>query len=384
MIIEKREFTKGLNSDLPAKLIPNGQYLNLMNGSVGVSQQGRDMRIETRPGTTLVSQSVYPPYGTHFTLGSGIDIDRRRIVYLNWNSAGYHAIYCYFIDTGLTYAVVYDSQVTGGLGFSKSYRIDRNCRVVGDLFYWTDNNNEYRKINIEAGIKMNHASYSTSVTPYSWPMTQSVIRLIKRPPGAQIGAAKLGTSTSTLLKTFAGTFAFKYIYRDGEPSVWGNPSQFVNHNEDSDNSQYVTVGWGAGTGEIIDQDVQEIWVGVSYGNNPTRFVVKRWNKSNAADLAVINSFNAGTGALQYDFYNDIVGDADSLENSVKPFDSIPTKGKTIEYADNRLFLANYLKGYNTPTTTSLSGSVTSVAFGTRFKSYSSYQIGIVLDRKSVV
>ena len=81
--------------------------------------------------------------------------------------------------------------------------------------------------------------------------------------------------------------------------------------------------------------------------------------------------------MQYDFYNDIIGDADSPADSVKPFDSIPTKVKTLEYSNNRLFLANYTKGYNTPSTTSLAGSVTSVPFGTRFKSFSSYQIGIV-------
>jgi len=379
-IIEKREFTKGLNSDLPAKLIPNGQYLNLMNGSVGVSEYGRDYRIENRPGTTLVSQTVYPPYGTHFTLGSGIDEPRKRIIYLNWNSAGYHAIYCYDITPGTTYAVLYDSQVTGGLGFSKSYRIDRNCRVVGDLFYWVDDNNENRRVNIEAGIKMNHPAYSTTVTPYSWPMTQSVINLIRRPYGMSVLATKAdaGGFSNNFIAEFSGQFASAFIYRDGEETVASVPCEMVNYNFPTDTYNLIQVVFPLA--ETFDQDVQIIQLLVRFDNSPDYFIIKQWNKSNATDLAEINSHNNGITNLTYNFYNNTQGIAFGKAKSVKPEDSVPRKTKTLEYADNRIHLANNLKGFNTPSTTSLSASLSSngsdPVYAMQLKANGSYQIGI--------
>lgn len=380
MIIEKREFTKGLNSDLPAKLIPNGQYLNLMNGSVGVSEYGRDLRIENRPGTTLVSQTVYPPYGSHFTLGSTIDEARKRIIYLNHNTSSYHAIYCYDIGSGTTYAVLYDSQVTGGLGLSKSYRIDRNCRVVGDLFYWVDDNNENRRVNIEAGIKMNHPSYSTSVTPYSWPMTQSVINLIRRPYGLPVTATKAvaGGFANNFISEFSGQFASAFIYRDGEETVASVPSEMVNFNFPTDTYNLIQVTFPLA--ETFDQDVQIIQLLVRFNNSPDYFIIKQWNKNNSTDLAEINLHNSGTTNLTYNFYNNTQGIPFGKARSVKPEDSVPRKSKSLEYADNKIFLANNLKGFNTPSSTSLSASLSAngsdPTYAMQLKANGSYQVGI--------
>jgi hypothetical protein len=379
--ISKHSFEGGINGDISQRLIPSNQVLNCMNSRVGVSELGRDFRLENILGTTSISQSVFPPYGTNQCIGSAVDYARDRILFAICNTSDDHGIYC--LDnsnpaTPVVYAVLYDSQVTGGLGFSKTSRIDRNMKVIGDLLYWTDNNNEPRRINIEAGIKMNHAGYVTSVPRYEWPMNQSVIRLIRRPPAYSPSAAKSGSNTANFIYNFAGKFAFRYRYRDGEYSVFGPPSAMINYNTFpvTDNSEYITVGWAATTGEHIDQDVQVVELAVSYGNDPNYFVFKKWDKDNAADLAVINAFNTDTGALQFDFYNDILGEAVSNADSVKPFDPIPTRVKTLEIALNRLFLANYISGYDTPSTSSLTPSLSNAAFGQGMKRYSSYQIGI--------
>lgn len=380
MIIEKREFTKGLNSDAPAKLIPNGQYLNLMNGRVGVSAYGRDYRIENRPGTTKITNSVFPPYGTHFTLGSCIDEARKMLIFFNWNSFGYSGIYALDLTSFTTYAVLYDSQVTGGLNLSKPFRIDRNCRVVGNLLYWVDDNNENRRMNYIAGIKMNHPSFSTTVTPYSWPMTQSVINLIRRPYGLPVTATKVtsGAFANNYVKNFSGQFASRLIYRDGEYSVMSVPSEMINFNYNTDTFNLVQITFPLS--EIFDQDVQIIELAVRYNNSPDYFRVKRWDKENATDLAAINAHNAGTTNLTYNFFANIQGDAIGQAESVKPEDVVPRKSKSIEYADGRIFLGNNLRGFNTPTTTSLSASLSAngsdpdAAF--QLKANSSYQIAI--------
>lgn len=390
MIIQKNSFEGGINSDLASRLLPPNQLLNLMNGRVGVTSHGRDSRFESVPGSTQISQNVYPPYGTPFCIGSTVDVKRSRLLYALFNSMGDHGIYCLDYSSPaapVVYAVLYDSQVTGGLGFSKSFRIDRNMKVVGDLLYWTDNNEEPRRINIEAAIKMNHASYNTTVAPYSWPMDQSVIRIIRRPPGVQPSFFPVtGGTTPTAAGRFAGAAAVRYRYRDGEVSVVGTPSELRNWYDIDPISgspnylQYFNIGipMVVGNGEAIDQDVQAVELLISYGNDPNYFIVKTWDKDNPTDLAAINSHNAGVTNLNFDFYNNINGIAISDEDSVKPEDAVPIKVKTLETALDRLFLANYTAGYDTPTQSSLLPNLSSSGFlsDRKIKYGSSYQIGI--------
>jgi len=394
MITEKRNFLEGMNGDVSQRLLGMGQSLNLMNCRVAVTEHGRDYRVENVPGTLLVEQNVFPPYGTNQNIGSTVDLARNRLIYFNYNTAGDHGIYCYVKDTGITYAVLYDSQVIGGLNFSKTSRIDRNAKVIGDLLYWTDNNNEPRRINIEAGIKMNHASYVTDVLPYSYPMNQSVITVIRRPfevcPSVQ---PLLDGTRENFLNDFSGEFAVRFVYRDNERSVMTTNSSFVNYRTNINDFSFITtanfirvalpnsfVGIVSGN-YFIEQDVQIIQIAVRYNNTPGYFVIKEWNKSNPADLAEIIAYNAVTGSLSYDFYNDVRGVPISDADSVKPADSVPIKAKTVELGIDRLFFANYIKGYDAPAITSLTGTTTQQTFPdgfprTIFKSYATYQIGI--------
>ena len=373
----------GMNGDVSPRLLDSGESLNLMNCRVGVTEFGRNGRVENFPGTTQISQSVYPPYGINQTIGAVPDNDRNRILYFIHNTFDYHGIYCLDYNTPsspIVYAVLYDTQVSTGLNFSKSYRIDRNARVSGDLLYWTDNNNEPRRINIEAGIKMNHPSYVTDVAPYSYPMNESVISLIRRPFGLSLIAAKGtdGTVSENFLNLFSGEFASRFYYRDGEKTVFSTPSEFVNYNTSTDTYNRIVVRFP--TTEQFDQDVQIIQLGVRFGNDPNYFIIKEWNKDNPDDLAEIQAHNANITNLTFNFYNNKAGIPVSNADSVKPSDSIGTRVKTLETANNRLFLSNYTKGYDTPVQTSLSASVTvevgDPTFTQSFKCDSSYQIGI--------
>jgi len=385
MLIEKHSFDGGCDGDSNQRELPPNVLLNLMNARVGVTQYGRDKRIENIPGTTQTTNNNIPPYGTNKYIGSCVDEVRKYILFFLCNTFSDHAIYCYDIANDITYGVLYDSQVTGGLGFSNSYRIDRNCKVVGDLLYWTDNNNQPRRINYIAAIKTNHPSFSTTVTPYTNPISQSVISWIRRPYGLPVNATKIVAGVTTnFIKTFAGQFASALIYRDGEPSVVSVPSAMINYNLETDTYDDIQVTFPLA--EIFDQDVQIIQLLVRYDNSPDYFIIKQWNKANATDLAQINAHNSGITNLTYNFYNDYNGDAFGKAESVKPFDNIGLTVKTIEYADNKMFQAGYIKGYNTPTTTSLNFSLVSGSGATGYtqiwKSYSTYQLAIQFRDKS--
>jgi hypothetical protein len=365
MITVKKSVLGGMNQDDASQYLEDDAYLNLMNARVvSVSETGRGQRGENVPGTTAIVQTVYPPYGVSFPIGSGIDDARGRIIYVVQNTSDDNGIYCFDRQSGITYAVLYDSQVLGGLNLSKSFRVDRNARVVGDLFYWTDNNNDQRRINIEAGIKMNLASYNTEVEPYSYPMNPEVLTVIRRPPALPLFIQKfeeVGSSIyNNFVKDFSGEFSYRYYYRDGEISVLSTYSPLANYNSKAELYNRIDITFPLL--EQIDQDVQRVDLVVRYGNSNNFFVVNSWDKDNATQAAEIAAHNSGT-ALTYRFYNNKTGEALAFAYVVKPFDSVPLRSKTLEVADQRLFLGNNVIGYDTPTTTSLSAEFAVVEDG---------------------
>lgn len=357
MIIEKRKFYKGQNSDDDPRQLDDESSLNLMNCRMSVSKYGRYGRLENVPGSTLIAQQVLPPYGVDQTIGTAQDLESMRFLYFNYNTVGDHGIYCYdpAADNaaGRIYAVLYDSQVTGGLGFSKNSLI-HSARVNNGCLYWADStNNEPRRININAGIEMNRGGTFPSVTKYDYPMNQSVIRWIRRQPGLPLTSQKSidNTFSNNFIKNEAFQFYWRYIYRDYEISTLSALSTLQNFNLATDTNNFIAVT--APTGETIQQDVLQVDFVVKYLLGGKSFASRSWNRNVAADLAAINAHNAGTTPLTYNFYNDTLGIALDDAYSVKPFDSVPIYAQTIEMARFRSFMANYTIGYNTPTSSSL-------------------------------
>ena len=357
MIRNKKIFTGGANQDDSLHLIEDTQYLRVMNGRVGVTQYGRNNRVEGVPGTTAIPQSKYPPYGTNITIGSCIDVENQRLLWLMYNTMGDHGIYCYDMVDNQVYAVIYDSQIQGGLNFNKDYRIDRNCRVINGILYWSDNYNEPKKINIDKGIKTNQAGYSTNETAYEIPASgipYTTFTIIRRPPYYNLSVTKLEDPlfANNYIKNAAFQMAYYYDFIDNEKSRLSAYSDLVNFNYPFEESNYVNCI--IPFAENIEGEIEKINICVKNLETNVTYIVKTFDKNNPADLALIEAHNAGITELSYNFYNDVVGAALDASQSSIPYDLVPLKSKTLETATARLFLGNNLAGYNTPKTTSLS------------------------------
>jgi len=369
MLIEKRNFLAGMNGDIDQKLLADGEYLNLMNGRVAVTEFGRFGRIENSPGTTLISQQVYPPYGTNQCIGGCTDTENSWLLYFLYNTFEDNGIYCLDYSTPsspVIYPVLYDSQTTDGLGFSKDFRIDRNCRVINGVLYWTDNNLQPRKINIRAGINLNRPGTFPDAPQYEGGIDENIITIIRKPPNYFLSAEKtLEGSTindTNLFTLFAGKFSAFYDFIDNERSVLTGYSQLINYNFKADLYNAVDVTFSLE--ENIPQDVQKVNICVQYGIDPNFFIIKTWDKANATDAAEIVAHNAGSAALNYRFYNNQLGVPLSNAYSVKPYDSVPLLSKTLETIRNRVHLGNNTEGYDTPLVTSLNASFTTQDSGT--------------------
>lgn len=377
-----------LNSDDAPFSIGANAWVNAENVRTESTDKGFVNEMESVGSNVL--RSVVQPSVTFITIGTADDIPNNRFFIFKYNTTGQnHKITYYDINTQTEYDVLLSSQVTSGLNFNKDYPI-HSARVVDDLLYWTDNYNEPRRINVNAAIKLNNPAYVTDEAAYTAPLNQSVITIIRRPPGRILGVTPVTTvGRENFIKKFAGQFAIGYVYRDGEESVFSPPSQMINYRlevnnpsgvvSDNSNGIQMDINTPSVDGEFIDQDVQIVQFAVRFNNTSQYFIIKEWDKDNSTEAAQIAAYNAG-GSLSYTFYNDKIGIPVSLNRSVKSSDSVPVLSQTLETGLNRLFLGGNTAGYDVPATTSLLATAAlngAITIGSPiFKSYSTYQIGI--------
>jgi len=367
-----------INGDDAAFAVGLNEWVNMSGLRSGSTDKGVTGVIESIGGNTAKGIKSL----AHLCIGSVSDTVGRNIItfWQHLNDPDFDRITVYSFDDDTQYLCLQGNQVTGGLNFNKDYPI-HSAEVVGDLVYWTDDLNQPKRINFKAAVKMNNPSYVTDVEPYTNPLEIEVDYLIRKPPAIALGALKmtLPSVQVNMAFDFAGQFAWRYIYRDGEKSVLSPISNFINYNQEADTANMVRVV--ASTNEHINQDVQQVDFCVRYGNSGNFFVIKSWNKDVASQAAEIAAHNAGSPALNYMFFNDKIGYALDAAYSYKPFDSVPFKSRCLSVALSRLFLGYNLSSYDTPTSTSLSiipNYVTTLPYQNPiFKCGSAYKTGVI-------
>lgn len=382
--LEKKYFSMGgeqqglLNADDAAFAIGTNQWVNMQDMRIGSTDKGETAQVEFNGGTRKISPS-YVKTLDYVNIGSVPDYPKRRIINFLKGNFGFgldSRIEVYFADTDVTLTALLDRQVSGGLNFNTDYPI-HSARVVGDILYWVEgDNNEPRKLNIEAALKLNNPTYNTEVIPYTTPIEPGVITLIRNPPSFKLGALAQTDSlfVQNFLTNFAGQFAWRFIFRDGEVSKLSDKSKLINYSIDTKNRVKLTARGH------IDQDVQQVDYCVRYGNNPQFYVIKSWNKSIPSEAAEIEAHNNGTSTLTYYFYNKNMGVSLDISYSASQFDSVPFYSETLEVGIGRLFLGNNTASYNSPITSATAvlgySSTTSPIQGKIFKNLSQYRVGL--------
>lgn len=379
MINSKKYFLEdgGIDNDSALQLIGENDVTNVQNARWGISEFGKSKRLENLAGTLLISQGVLAPYGVNYCIGSTVDAQRNYILYAIYNTFNDHCIAAYDTNTGITYPIIYDTQVVGGLGFTRNGRIDRNMYVVGDLLFYTDGLLEPKCINYIAGIKANRSSYVTDVTPYFFPIKYQSSTVIVRPPIYVLTVAK--QTDASFLNNFTALNAYQFTYRytfvNYQISALADYSALVpyNYKAETFNNVLIKIPFA----EFIDNEIQQIDLCVKYGNTGNTFIIKSWNRANTQEAAQIFSHNLGNVQLQYTFYDNVVGIALDAVSAVTSFSNVPLRTKTLLPAKNRLFMFNNLMGYNTPMNSSLAASlVTAGTSGRIFKGNSTIKVSI--------
>jgi hypothetical protein len=364
MQLEKKYF-QGLNADDDVNLLAETDYINAENFRIGTTDVGSALRLESVGGTTPIESLPSAPGRNHVPLCAVEDEERRRIIYfLFYEDGNGNLIKCYDRRDGLVYQVL--DQTQADLNFSKNSLIQ--AKVYGDLLIYTDDNQEIKIINIEAGIKANHPSYVTDVLPYIIPtgitptnprLAHEDITLLRRPPiYAPLTVKELDTTYPINgIKEQAFQFAWRYFYRDYQYSVLGIYSKLENYNAKDltpttpDDLKKIKVTMSLD--EKIPQTVHRVELLVKNMDTLAVQAIQVWDKSDPDQEALITNHNTAAIPLVTWFFNDKTGISVSSEEFSKPEENIPRKCKTLDTARKRLFLANYLEGFNTPTKSSL-------------------------------
>lgn len=360
MIIPKI-FNGGLNSDDSPMAMPPGDYLNALNiditgasdGELGLVRQSRG-----RENVTTLSGT-----GTHTVLRLVPD-ESQGILFTFYKfvpTAGstVYGIYYKNVITGSEYDVLdftVNVEPTGNTDWQHDTFI--KAEVIGDYLVWINESGTQFRINWKAAINKSEGSVVFETDVEYGDVNVLDIALIKRPPAYTLNCTKIidATAPYNFIREDAFQFQARFTYGDGAISVLSAMSHFVNVNTDEENEDgYNAINITIPFSQRIPKEINRIDIISKKMSTGALNIVKSWTR--AKDAADIDAHNAGTTALEFDFYNDIIGEAIDTAYGIKQFDSVPVTSFALEVAKNRVFLGDNTEGYDTPTVTSLTATV---------------------------
>lgn len=148
-----------MNKDLDDRVLPNGEYRDALNVSVGKSESDNVGSLENILGNKLLTQT---DLGDNYEVIGFLEDSANDKIYTfvtNYNdpnpsapteapASTDHFIYMYDVTNDS-----YNLLVSGNfLNFSKTNRI-LGINLIEQLLFWTDDRNQPRKINVESALR---------------------------------------------------------------------------------------------------------------------------------------------------------------------------------------------------------------------------------------
>jgi len=198
----KNTFLKGkMNQDLDPRLIPNGEYREAINLQVGRSEGSSVGEFENMLGNTNIN--TLNADANSKIIGHYVDESNHKVYIFatDWENAnGDRSVaknhYIYELNLSAPYNK--KTLVTGNfLNLNQSFPVT-GVNLVEDLFFWTDNLNQPRKINI---IKANPTSQATP-THYQNEDQISVAKYAPYEPIIVLDRVKTSINAGNLTDTF--------------------------------------------------------------------------------------------------------------------------------------------------------------------------------------
>jgi len=179
----RREFTRSrMNKDLDERLIQPGEYRDALNIEVSTSETSDVGAIEASKGNSkITASSVFDGYTNPQCIGTARDSQNDKL-YWFVTSDNKDAIMEYDIPNNIVSPIIVCVKATNNaLQFSTSYRITA-ANVIDGLLFFTDNNSEPKKINIERFKSATAGDFDLHTQIYGGDVEEQYMTAIKKYP----------------------------------------------------------------------------------------------------------------------------------------------------------------------------------------------------------
>lgn len=354
----KKTFIAGLNTDDSFFAHKQDDHVDAMNARVVTSAEGKSGSLSNITGNRLVTNTgLLFGIGDHKVVGTHEDATTNDVFYFVVKEGGYSYIFVYKTNADAVYTVVEDVNFENDykLNFQETEPITAIAYIDG-LLYWSGvRDREPCRINVERGIKLNQPTYATLEEPYEIPIKKPIVTVIRKPPMMPLNLTveEDADRDTSFLKSRTLTFAYRYVYRDGEisvfsPSTTHYPNQDMDHDE-HETSKKIRLGFPLNEAETygIADDIEKIQYAVKFDKDTSYFVWKEFTrKDNPSEFTSQTSFVPNV--IVGDYYNDVLGSSVDDSNSIKLYDTVPYEAEALEIGRNRLFLGNIKEGLLNP------------------------------------
>lgn len=333
-----------------------GDCIDALNCRYYSSEDGNQLLVESIRGNSLNVFNL--PAGDNKSLGAFLCNKVNSLVFCIYNSTGEHRVLEWSYDTKAFTILLQGAS----LNFSPDHYVSHGG-IIDDIWIFNDGLNLVRKINLvraRAGL-------------YSAPYQDWEISLMARPPLNSPTAAFFTDVTSPFNYISADTFqfAYRYVYLDGEQSVFSPLSLLMYRGEVTDftdntnNVINVTVTIPA---ELVGL-IRTVEVASRAGNLGNYFIFKQIQSPN-------------TTAYTVPFSNADISIPVSVDDQIRLYDAIPARTDAFGLIKNHAFVVLNDIGFDVPETFNLTvslGNENYVANGLYLKQGGSYNVGIVFS-----
>ena len=341
-----------MNKDLDERLVPNGQYRDAQNVTIGTSEEAGVGAVANELGNTQVSglqaaarvfsgNNAFSLTGSK-TIGS-IAVPAEFLIFWFVKATTGSIIASYNAQTGLTSIIAMDTRSGSSnvLNFNVDYLIT-GVNYINGLLFWTDNLNPPRRVDTKAFYAYNN-------------FTEESINVIVKPPlSAPVLTLRTDGSVSNNIKDKFLYFAYRYKYFNNEYSSF-SPFSVVGFEPDQ-----FTFDYGTGVNKSMQNRYNIADISFSIGGSNIKEIQLLFKDSASTNVNVIENLVradlvlnniqgvtfSGTTATYAGFSNNKVYGVLPSNQLTRLFDNVPLKAKAQELIGSRIVYGNYTQFYN--------------------------------------
>jgi len=346
-----RNFTAGkMNKSVDERLIPNGEYVDALNIRMGSTENSEIGVIENSKGNTQLTTLEFnniPLSNSARCIGAFEDGALENIYWFVHDPA-YNGGICDMIvsyNTTLELITYHVISVGDPLDASKTIlNFDPEFLITGvnkveDLFFFTDNFNPPRQINVRT-------NYPNPVGGVDVTSAEALLVIRKPPSSAPVIKPIATSSQDNFLETRFVCFAYRYRYENKEYSA---TSQFSSPSFVPNTFDYRTT---TALNEGMRNSTNQCEITYNSGGPLVKSVDLLFKDMNSSTIKVIEKLDKQIEGLvdntnyTYTFSNSKIFTILPSSEILRLFDNVPLLSQAQTLMGNRVVYGNYVEGYD--------------------------------------